>query len=162
MSLKKTIFGEFWEKLTKPWVTSFTSYFICYVVFIGGLGVIASLLNYLSSKETNSSWSITENLITYSLALAIPSIVPILLTNHNSNYKSSLAVLAPFICIIVPIALTFFSYYCAISWPAYVCVIIALIIWVISQSDNEILNDETYAEKREKNAKHRHGNNWNK
>ena len=36
----------------------------------------------------------------------------------------------------------FFSYYYKISWPAFICIVISWIVWVISQYDNRCLNDK--------------------
>lgn len=154
-----SIFGWLWHKFKKPWCISFTINFLCYTIFIGGLGVFASVFQFLNNK--GEWWSITENVITYSLALAIPTIVPILLSFNDTKYKSSLTQISPIICIVLPILLTFFSYYYKISWPAFICLVISWIVWVISQSDNRNLNDKTFEEDIEANARNKHGKNWN-
>ena len=158
MSLKNSIFGELWYRFRKPWCTSFTINFVFYVVLIGGLGVFSSIIKCIN--ESGDKWQITESIITYSLAIAIPSIVPILLSFNDTKYKSSLVQLSPIICLVIPAALTLLSYTYKISWPAYACTIMAWIIWVISQYKNVFLNDETYADYLEKNAKNNHGKNW--
>ena len=71
-------------------------------------------------------------MITYSLALAIPTIVPILLSFNDTKNKSSLAQVSPIVCIVLPILLTFISYYYKISWPAFICIVISWIVWVIT------------------------------
>lgn len=158
MDIKNSIFGEFWYRLKKPWCISFTMHFIFYIICIGGLGVLASIFQFVNGK--GDIWSITENVITYSLALAIPSIVPILLSFNDTKNKSSLAQITPIVCVVLPILLTFFSYYYKVSWPAVICIAVSWIVWVISQYDNRSLNDKTYGEDIEANAKTRHGQNW--
>lgn len=157
--ISESIFGELWERFKKPWCTSFTIHFLFYTVFIGGLGVFASLFQFINNK--GDLWSITENMITYSLALAIPTIVPILLSFNDTKNKSSLAQVSPIVCIVLPILLTFISYYYKISWPAFICIVISWIVWVISQYDNRCLNDKTFGEDIEANSRNKHGKSWN-
>ena len=159
MDIKNSIFGELWSRFKRPWCTSFTIHFVIYIIFIGGLGVFASFFQYINGK--GEVWSITENAITYSLALAIPSIVPILLSFNDTKNKSSLAQISPFFCIVLPILLTFISYYYRICWPAFICVVVSWVVWVISQYDNRSLNDKTYGEDIETNARTKHGQKWN-
>lgn len=158
MDNNNSIFGELWSRFKRPWCTSFTIHFVIYIVFIGGLGVIASIFQYVNKQ--GEVWSIIENAITYSLALAIPSIVPILLSFNDTKNKSSLAQLSPFLCIVLPILLTFISYYYRVGWPAFICVVVSWVVWVISQYDNRSLNDKTFGERIETNARTKHGQNW--
>ena len=156
-SNEMNICKELWYRLRKPWCMSFTLHFVLMVVVIGGLGIILSVFNYFMGDS--SSWSITENIISYSLALAIPSTIPILQSTNRTNKKVSLIEVTIFFFILIPLALSIISYIFKSYILPIVCMAISWCVWVIANYENEDLNDSSFEEKIKKEIE-QHGKDW--
>ena len=152
------IWTELLNRFRKPWCSSFTSHFVIMVVLVGGMGIILSIFNFF--LRGTSWWSIVENIVSYSLALAIPSSIPILQSTHKTNKKVSLIEITIGFCIIVPIAISIISYLFQLWAPPIICMLLSWCIWVIANCDNRDLNDQSFDEKI-KNGIDKHGTGWN-
>lgn len=155
----KNIFGEFWYRFRKPWCLSFALHFVLMIILIGGLGIILSILNYYFSDKA-SGWSIVENIVSYSLALVIPSTIPILQSFNRTSNKVSLLEITIFLFILVPIGISIVAYCFKIWWLPIVGVIVSWCGWIIANYENSSLNDRSFEETIREGA-NKHGQNWN-
>ena len=146
------VFSELKERFLKPWNISFTLYFILIIVCLGGMGVIVALRNGIFNKD----WSgFPLTLMTYSLALLVPSVISIILHYYQANNKVSLVLLC-LTCVVATSLSTFFA--SIISASCFV--ILAWILWVIANADNVELNDNAYNDNIQKDLGD-HGKGWN-
>ena len=153
------ILKELYKRFTKPWCFSFIWHFVFMIILIGGSGVIMSILNYCIRKT--DSWNIIENIISYSLALIIPSAVSILQTFNKTTKKVSLIELTLCMFIIAPLIISILSYYFKIYWLPMICMLLSWIAWVIANYENTDLNDDSFEEKIKQDTANNHGKGWN-
>lgn len=152
------IVEELWHRLCKPWCTSFTLHFVLMVVIIGGLGIILSVFDYF--MRDSQAWNITENIISYSLALVIPSTIPILQSSNKTNKKVSLIEVTIFFFILIPLGISIVSYVFRLSILPIICMVISWCVWIIANYENGDLNDSSFEEKIKKETR-KHGKDWN-
>ena len=89
--MSDNIFKEWYEQFKKPWSSlSFWGYFIGFIVLVGSMGIFFSIYHFF--QGTNESWSIVENMITYSIALTMPACVLVFESFPKSSKKVSLIV----------------------------------------------------------------------
>ena len=142
----KNICVEFYHRFKRPWCFSFSWHFIAYILVIGGAGIILSLVNHYWIKL--SSWPIIDNIITYSLALAIPSTTAILQSFNETNKKVSLIEVTNTLFIVLPLVLAIITYLSKSKlWAitcASLCLALAWIAWVLANYDNDKLNDKSF------------------
>ena len=159
MENKETVFDELLFRFRKPWCMSFTLHFILMIIIVGGLGIIFSLFNWFFQKDT-STWHIMENIISYSLALVIPSTILIFQSTNDTNKKVSWIEITVFFFILLPIILSIVSYLFECHILPFICMVISWIAWVVANYENANLNDSSYEEVI-KEGKNQHGKDWN-
>lgn len=146
------VFQEHWIRFKRPWCISFTIYFIFIIVILGGLGVIISIFDSRSDLNV-----IALNLGTYSFAVLVPAVISVLLSFLELKNKVS-AILLCVASILLCVFLLFLSSYGYVL-AASLSTIIAWFFWVISNSENELLNDISFDKSISKNVR-RHEESW--
>lgn len=152
----RSIFSEWLEQFLSPWKhLSFVGFFFGFVILIGCVGIYPPI--YRSFMEENySSWSIIENVLTYSIALIMPACVTLILNSFSrTEQKVSLIVYTILLFIVLPLALCLVSYLSHNAIPAIICFVLSLIVWILANHDNSGLLDASY----EKNIKENVENN---
>ena len=161
MSKKESenILKELYSRFIKPWCFSFGWHFISMIILTGGAGVIMSIVNYY--VRGTDSWNILENIISYSLALVIPSAASILQTFNKTTKKVSLIEFTISIFIVIPIILSILSYFFSLYFLPLICMLLSWIAWVIANYENTDLNDDSFEEKIKKEITKNHAQDWN-
>ncbi|MED9996414.1 MAG: hypothetical protein UFP03_06425 [Paludibacteraceae bacterium] len=161
MSKKESenILQELYSRFIKPWCFSFGWHFISMIILTGGAGVIMSIVNYY--VRGTDSWNILENIISYSLALVIPSAASILQTFNKTTKKVSLIEFTISIFIVIPIILSILSYFFSLYFLPLICMLLSWIAWVIANYENTDLNDDSFEEKIKKEITKNHAQDWN-
>lgn len=155
----KTIFEEWWGQFLSPWThLSFTFYFFGFVVAIGGVGIYPSLFRLLSEK--GDFWGVSENVITYSIALIMPACVQVLLSVFRTDNKVSLVLCSLLLFCVLPLVITWLSYTFDLPILCFVLLLLSWFVWVVANHDNADLFDETFNEKVRKESKKNHGKKW--
>lgn len=154
---ESNVFAELWFRFRKPWCFSFGWHFFWYIILIGGLGIVLSVIDCIINKKCD--WSIEQNIISYSLAMVIPAASTIMKTFSKTNNKVSLIDVCSMLFIVIPIALSILSYVFRNTTCTICCMIIAWIAWIIANYDNVNLNDKSFDEKI-KQETNQHGQNW--
>lgn len=156
----QSIFHEWWEQFKSPWrSSSFQWYFWGVVVAIGCVGIYPSI--YRLCVDTATFFDVAESIITYSIALIMPSCIPILLSIYKTDKKVSLVVCSILCYVIMPIALAIITYLSDCLIFVLPLLFISWFTWIVANHDNVDLRDETYNDKIKKESRKRHGKNWN-
>ena len=155
----KNILKELYSRFIKPWCFSFGWHFIWMIILTGGSGVIMSIVNYY--VRGTDSWNIPENIISYSLALIIPSAASILQTFNKTTKKVSLIEFTIIIFIVIPIILSILSYCFKLYYLPLICMLLSWITWVIANYENTDLNDDSFEEKIKQEIAKNHAQGWN-
>lgn len=143
MEPHKSIFHELSYRFKQPWTElSFVLYFILVIVLFGGLGVI--LFFFQPQSENNSYLNTSQNLLTYSIALLVPAFVTMLAQYlPSSRKKFSLIIIVVFVLVVEGFMVCWCYFSGALS-AAIVSTLLAWFFWVVVNSDNIYLKDETY------------------
>lgn len=148
------ICNELKDRFLKPWsILSFKLYFFIIIIIFGGIGVIVSIIKAI--KEGN--WEgIPLNLMTYSMALLVPSCI-ILFLQYLPTAKNKVSLVILIIAVLVGTSLITFT---ANIIVAIICMVLAWFFWIIANSDNTYLDDNAY-DNSIKQDLNEHGKNWN-
>lgn len=155
---KKNVFGELWYRFKKPWCMSFALHFILMIILVGSTGIFLSLYDCVMG-ESDSPWVIMENIISYSLALVIPSTVLIFQSTNDTKKKVSWIEITVSFFIIIPIILSIISYRFKSYVLPFICLVISWFAWVVANYENDYLNDSSYEEVIKQGA-NKHGKDW--
>ncbi len=151
--MKHNIYSELKGRFLRPWSThSFILYFLIIIILFGGMGVIVSICNAIN---TDNWESVSLNLMTYSLALLVPSCISILL-QYLPVAKNKVSLVILIIGILVITSLIAFAGNLII---AIICMFFAWFFWVIANSDNTYLDDNAYDNSIKQDLEE-HGKNW--
>lgn len=137
--MDENIFKELCHRLKKPWCYSFTLYFIFVVVVLGGTGIWLPFFK----AEPFSMEEFAINIITYSCALIVPAAVNIFVTIKDYRNIVSLVIIT-LVLVASVIFCVGFSVFKDALWSSIICCILSLILWVIANSDNEQLRDDSF------------------
>lgn len=155
--LKENVINELWNRFKEPWCFSFGWHFFWYIILIGGLGIVLSIINCYLTKQFD--WSIEQNIVSYSLAMVIPAASTIMKTFSKTNNKVGLIDVCSILFIVIPIALSILSYVFKSTLCTICCLVIAWVAWVIANYDNVNLNDKSFDERIKEETK-KHGEGW--
>lgn len=141
MKKSKTVFHELIYKFKKPWnELSFALYFIFAIVTFGGVGVILLFFR----KTDNILLDISQNLLTYSIALLVPALISIL-TQQYSSFKKKLSLVIIIVTILlIEGIIVYCCYFLEALWASIISTLLAWFFWVVANSDNIYLKDETF------------------
>ena len=95
---------------------------------------------------TKGPFSIEEfaiNIITYSCALIVPAAVNIFVTIKNYKNIVSLVIIT-LVLVASVIFCVAYSVFNDALWTSIICCVLSLILWVIANSDNEQLRDDSF------------------
>ena len=137
--MDENIYSELYHRFKKPWCNSFVLYFLFVVIVLGGTGIWLPLFK----TEPFSIEEFAINIIAYSCALIVPAAVNIFIT--LKDYKNIVSLI---IITLVLFALIIFcvgySVFKDTLWTSIICCVLSLILWVIANSDNEQLRDDSF------------------
>lgn len=131
-------------RLTKPWCPAFHGYFWGFVVLFAVISIVIPII--ISSSI--DSRIIAISIGTYFIALMASSSIDISLSFTTIN-KASFTIYT-FIFLIISFILFFLALYLSDFWgifPAILGFLISLLVWIVANSDKDILNDEKHAKK---------------
>lgn len=166
-----SVIKETWYAFKKPWkAPSFILYFIVMVIGFGGIGVFLSIyqLHYYRKivKEQLESTidiirsAIAQNMMTYAIAIIVPAalviFLHIIIPKAKHKISHSIITIAVLLCVILIVC---FTYIKGSFVVASISVFLSWVFWVIANSENETLQDESYNTMIQKEVK-KHGNNW--
>ena len=150
---------EIWSRFKTPWsVSSFRLYFLFVIVVFGGTGI------WISIFQGGSINLIADNMMTYAIALAVPASISILLWYFpKANHQVSLIVclISSLILEVVLIGLFLFAQGYDV-WRfiiATTVIVLSWFFWIIANSDNKYLDDNSYSQTIQKELE-KHGANW--
>ena len=83
------------------------------------------------------------NIITYSCALIVPAAVNIFVTIKNYKNIVSLVIIT-LVLVASVIFCVAYSVFNDALWTSIICCVLSLILWVIANSDNEQLRDDSF------------------
>lgn len=155
MKNSRNIFIEWFNNLREPWKDYvFTGYFVGFVVLVGLVGVYPSIIEYINndSDSNHSFWPVIQNILTYSIALAIPAAVSILCSKNKTN-KQARIIFTVLLFILLPIALCILEYIYKKYICAFICLFLSWIVWVIGNHGNPQYHDGQYGKSTLDNAK---------
>ena len=157
------VFKEHFHRFKKPWCMSFCIHFMLYILILGCLGAWIPLIMYGDLKESIS------NLPTFAIALLLPALVTIEQTLRKSKYPVSWnGIIKGVICFAVLLLILSYNNNFMVSVISSISMtVLAIIYWVIANSDNIYLNDEAYLKNEESYHKkinnetaENHGHGW--
>lgn len=138
----KTIFHELIYKFKKPWnEVSFILYFVFVIVIFGGLGV---LLLLFQEPADNVYLGISQNLLTYSIALLVPAFVSMLAQCLPSSSKKLSLVIVIVTILIIEGFMVYWCYFSGALVASIISTLLACFFWVVVNCDNIYLKDKTY------------------
>jgi drug/metabolite transporter (DMT)-like permease len=143
--MPKTFKQEIWERFKMPWKHSaFKAYFFWIVIVFGGLGIGITLCTELS-KDSPSLSNIGQSISTTFVALIAASLVDLNLSYDFENIPS--LIINSIACIALAILLLFLSFKFSNFWSLFFSIIgyiLALLVWILANADNEKLADEIF------------------
>ena len=167
-----SISREIWHAFLRPWkAPSFILYFVFMVIGFGGIGVFLSIFQYFSFNERHrecaqiicqiTRTAIAQNMMTYSIAILVPAALSLFLhliiPKAKHKVSHSILTITILICVILVVCFTFLN---GNIWVACGAVVISWIFWVISNSENESIKDDSYNTMIQNEVK-KHGKDWN-
>ena len=150
--MEETVFQELKNRFLTPWKRApFLIYFICIIVLFGGCGIWTPLLGH----EVGLVGRIAENIMTYSIVLAIPACISIIQTiSKTKNQTSILYLTISLLLILVGTGIAFILVPTKISIIiACIGLILSWIFWIIANSDNEFFIEKPFEQEVNTNAK---------
>lgn len=153
-------FREIVERFKLPWSKgAFNAYFFIIVVFFGGIGIWASMLDVWNDCGKDA-YRISQNIGTYFMAIIAASLVDLNLSFKIKNVAS--LVIYSMACLGVACGLFYWSYNITSNYSfifSILGILIGWLVWILANADNEKLNDSTfYTEMR--NNEEGHAKNW--
>ena len=137
--MDENIYSELYHRFKKPWCNSFALYLIFVVGVLGGTGIWLPLFK----KGPFSIEEFAINIITYSCALIVPAAVNIFVTIKNYKNIVSLVIIT-LVLVASVIFCVAYSVFNDALWTSIICCVLSLILWVIANSDNEQLLDDSF------------------
>ena len=156
--MNENLFHELIRRLTKPWRKSgFGLYFAVVIILFGGIGIWLSVFRGGENVLSN----VSDNMFTYSIALFVPAFISIVLP-PMLTFKHRLSwIVLIFLMLFVEIVLVIWSEQvkdCIV--PAIISTLLSWMFWVIANSENNMLADESY-DNIIKSEEAKHGQSWN-
>lgn len=148
---------ELIQRLTKPWGKSgFGLYFAVVIILFGGIGIWLSI--YRGGENILSN--VSDNMFTYSIALFVPAFINIVLP-PMLTFKHRLSwIVLIFLMLFIEIILVIWSEQVKdCIFPAIISTLLSWIFWVIANSENRSLLDDSY-DNIIKNGEAKHGQRW--
>lgn len=142
--MERNFFQEIFHRLTKPWNTAFTGYFILIVIIFAGLGVFVSIWSAIDSPEIDGL-RIAQNMATYFMAIIASSIVDLNISWEIENRVSFL--IYSILLFVIAVFILGLTYYIPSNYafiPAILGCILAWLIWVLANAYNDRLNDQNF------------------
>lgn len=143
--MKKNFIDEQIDRFKMPWNHSaFKSYFIWIVILFGSIGIGLTIKDEINNCVINYT-VISKSIATTFVALIAASLVDLNLSHNIKNVPSLIINSIGFIAI--SILLMILSFNIKGSWsllPAILGYLLALLIWVLANADNEKLSDDSY------------------
>lgn len=141
----ENFFKKLCTKFKLPWkCTAFILYFIFIIVLFGGVSIIATIYEEFCKESFNFS-TLSRSIATTASAIVAASLVELNLS-YNIKFMPSLTIIT--ISIVgVSFALFLWVFNISSGWsllPAILSYAICLFVWIIANSENEKLCDETY------------------
>ena len=140
-----TFIDEQVERFKMPWKNfAFKSYFFWIVILFGGIGIGLTIFEEIrkSSPDFNT---ISKSIATTFVAIIAASLVDLNLSYNIKNVPSLIINSYGFIGI--SILLLILSFNVKGGWslmPAILGYIIAILIWILANADNDKLSDDSY------------------
>lgn len=155
--MDENLLHELIRRLIKPWGKSgFGLYFVVVIILFGGFGIWLSLLRGGDNVLSN----VADNMFTYSIALFVPAFINIVLP-PMLTFKHRLSwIVLIFLMLFIEIVLVIWSEHveeCIL--PALISTILSWVFWVIANSENRSLLDDSY-DNIIKNGEAKHGQGW--
>lgn len=140
----KTIFHELLYKFRKPWnELSFVLYFVIVIVLFGGLGVILFFFQK-PIDNSNTYLCISQNLLTYSIALLVPAFVSMLAQYLPHSKKKLSLIIISVAVLVVEGFMVCWCYFSGALFASIISTFLAWFFWIVVNCDNIYLKDETY------------------
>ena len=127
-----------------------------YLFFISLVFLCAFSIRFVQARDItsfNEGWSFKKgpfsieefaiNIITYSCALIVPAAVNIFVTIKNYKNIVSLVIIT-LVLVASVIFCVAYSVFNDALWTSIICCVLSLILWVIANSDNEQLRDDSF------------------
>lgn len=158
--MHKPFIQEIIERFKLPWdFFAFKSYFLLVIIGFGGLGVFIKIYE-LCKASSGNGYVIAQDMSTYAIAIIAASSVDLNLS-LNINSKPSLTIMSISLIgvaiLLMVLCFNIDSYWALL--PAIGVVLIALLVWILANADNENLSDSTYYDKM-RGKDQGHGKNW--
>lgn len=146
--MNSDFFNELKDRFKMPWKHfAFKSYFFWILLMFGSLGIFITIYDVVNSKAPDCNL-ISQSISTTFIALIAGSLVDLNLSFTIKNIPS--LIINTIATVGVSILFLFLSFKIdgALSLlPAIVGYILAILIWIIANADNEKLSDETFYKK---------------
>jgi len=143
--MNKGFLSEQKDRFMMPWNNSaFVSYFIWIIVLFGGIGIGITVFGELKSETFNST-SISKSIATTFVALVAASLVDLNLSLNIRNFPS--LIINSIGVVVMSILLMVLSFNINSAWgliPAIIGYLLAILIWILANCDNDKLSDENY------------------
>ena len=127
------------------------------IILFGGIGIWLSIIRGGQNLLSN----VSDNMFTYSIALFVPAFISIVLPPMR-NYKHRLSwIVVIFLMLFIEVVLVIWSERtngCLL--PAIISTLFSWVFWVIANSENEALADESY-DNIIKKGETKHAQSWN-
>lgn len=155
-----SFFKEIWTRFCTPWsLSSFRLYFFLVIVLFGGTGI------WISIFQGGSITPVADNMMTYAITLAVPACISIILGYlPQAEHQVSLTIWVISLLIIEVVLIgLFLSAHKHIIWRLIIAIlgiILSWFFWIIANSDNKYLDDNSYIQTIKKGTE-KHGEGWN-
>ena len=158
---KKEFVAEFRDRLRTPWASPMFIGYLVVMILGGCVGVGATVIDVIHSKKIfEESFKIAESLATFFVAVAATALADMIYCETLGNKKAFQLWTA--IAIGFCVFLLWLTYEIKSRWsffPSVAGTMLALLVWVIANSDNKNISEEdTYS--KEMRGEGIHGNNW--
>lgn len=143
--MNKNFINELLDRFKLPWKHfAFKSYFFWIVIMFGGIGIGLTIYEELRNSVTHIN-IISKTIATTFVAIIASSLVDLNLSYNIKNIPSLIINSIGFIA--VSILLLILSFNLNGNWsllPAILGYLLALIIWILANADNDKLSDDSY------------------
>jgi hypothetical protein len=151
---------EIIERFKLPWKNlAFSLYLILILLGFGGFSIYLKIAEVIKSPEVDG-YKVALDMATFGLAILTASIFDLNMS-LKINSKPSLFIITIALCglsvFLVYLSSTIQSYWALI--PGFLGFIIALMVWILANADNENFSDSMYYEKM-RGREVGHGQNW--
>lgn len=152
--MNKDFINEQLDRFKMPWKHfAFKSYFFWIIIAFGGIGIGLTIFEELRNTQTNIN-IISKSIATTFVAIIAASLVDLNLSYNIKNVPSLIINSIGFIA--VSILLMVLSFNINGGWslfPAILGYLLALLIWILANADNDKLSDDSYLQNISKKVK---------